>query len=89
MYVGNSFVVSKIAEENGCFVRVQLGPNALLPSIRCSQEKLDEKLRNALNDPFRLSDGVKYPFEDIVAEDYFTTLISVIRRANTQSYIYI
>ena len=81
MNVGNRKVVSTIAEENDCVERVQLGPNALLPSIRCSQEKLDEKLRQALDKPFRTIDGVKYSFEDIVGEEYFTTFISVIRRA--------
>ena len=82
MYIGNRKVVGAIAEENDCVVRVQLGPNALLPSIRCSQEKLDEKLRNARNDPFRLIDGVKYPFEDIVGEDYFTTVRSVVLKVH-------
>ena len=40
-------------------------------------------MRLALDDQFRTKFGFKYPFEDIVGEDYFTTLISVIRRKDT------
>ena len=76
----NRFAVMKVAKENFCVERVNISPLYLLPRMRCSPEKIDEKLNKALDDKARSKDGVKYPFEDIVGEDYFPTIMGLIRR---------
>ena len=60
--------------------RVNISPFYLLTRMRCNPEQIDEKLNKALDDKFRTKDGVKYPFEDIVGEEYFATIMGLIRR---------
>ena len=79
-YIRNRKAVQKVAEENSCVERGDISPYYLLPRIRCNPEQIDEKLNKALDDQFRTKDGVKYHFEDIVREEYFATIMGMIRR---------
>jgi hypothetical protein len=80
-YMRNQSAVRKVAQENSCVERVNISPYYLIPRLRINPETIDERLNKALDDQFRPKDGYKYPFEDIVGEEYFSSMTGMIRRA--------
>ena len=66
--------VVKFANQKGCFSQHTCAPLDAILSCRAKVETIEKNLAAALDDPDRLELGKRFPFQDIIGDEYFQFL---------------